>query len=229
MLIDDIQKSRELGEKYKKASVSENHLKDVEHIKSKISEILPLVAEVFAAVNDIELIKESKGTFANLQIPTIEIERLKSQLAALKEELGDLTREQVIKKLEDITFLKDQSSVKLEQEWGRYRSENYTKNANVIHSLLNIIDNDPRMDELASLGKAIVTKKIGDMKTVEQIDKYRKISKEIIKDLGMKPEVEDFVMKLSRGEELYLSAVSEETMKWLLEHNNVAGKIKLSI
>lgn len=229
MLIDDIQKSKELGEKYKKSSVSENHLKDVEHIKAKISEILPSIAEVFVSVKDFELIRKQKRIQSNLQIPTLEIERLRNQLYALKEELGDLTREQVIRKLDDLTFLKDQSSTKLEQEWARYRTNNFTTNANMIYSLLTIIDNDPRMDELSLLRNMILSKKVGDIDTVSKIEKYRKISDQIIKDLGMKPEVENFVMKLSKGDELFLNAVSEETMKWLLAHKNIAGKIKLSI
>lgn len=219
MLIDDIQKSIELGEKYKKASVSENHLKDVEHIHKKISDILPQIAKTFIAANDVKTIA---------QLPVVEIERLKTQLSQLRDEIESLDRNQVIKKLEDITYLKDQSNIKLEQEWSRYRSEHHLKNANMIHSLLNIIDDDSRLDELGKLGNEIMSKRIGDMDTIAKIGKYQKISQSIIKDLGMKEEVEDFVMKLSRGDELVLDDISEEIMKWLLSHK-VSKKIRISI
>ena len=106
MLIDDIQKSIELGEKYKKASVSENHLKDVEHIHKKISEILPQIAKTFIAAKDVKVIAE---------LPIFEIERLRRQLSLLRDEISNLDRNQVIKKLEDITYQKEQSNTKLEQ------------------------------------------------------------------------------------------------------------------
>ena len=219
MLIEDIQKSIELGEKYKKSSVSENHLKDVEHIYKKISAILPQIAKTFIVANDVKSI---------LQIPTFEIERLKTQLSQLRDEISRLEHDQVIKKLEDISYLKDQSNMKLEQEWSRYRSENHLKNANMIHSLLNVIDDDPRLDELGTLGNEIMSKRIGDMDAVAKVEKYQVISQAIIKDLGMKEEVEEFVMKLSRGDELVLEDISEEIMKWLLSHN-ISKKIKLCI
>lgn len=219
MLIDDIQKSKELGEKYIRANVSEKHLKDVEHIRTKISEMLPSIVMVFSSVNELKTI---------VQTPTVELERLRGQLKSLKDEISSLEREQIIKKLDDITFLKNQSNAKLEQEWNRYRSDHHSKNANMIHSILNVIDADSRLDELGTLGKAINSKKIGDLDTVTKIKKYQKICQEIIKDLKMEPEVEEFIMKLSRGDELLLSDISDEIMKWLLIHN-VSKKIKISI
>ena len=180
---------------------------------------MPQIVKIFIATNDVKTI---------VQIPVFEIERLKAQLSQLRDEIKTLDRSQVVKKLEDITYLRNQSNTKLEQEWSRYRSEHYLKNANMIHSLLNVIDDDSRLDELGKLGNEIMSKRIGDSDTIAKIEKYQKISQAIIKDLGMKEEVETFVMKLSRGDELVLDDISEEIMKWLLSHK-VSKKIKLSI
>ena len=141
------------------------------------------------------------------------------QLSLLSDEISSLNRNQVIKKIEEIIYLKDQSTTKLEQEWSKYRSENYSKNVSMIQSLLSVIDNDLRQAELRVLDTEIRSKRVGDASTVSKIEKYRQISLNIIKDLGMKPEVEAFVMKLAGNEELVLDDVTEEIMKWLLSHN----------
>ena len=203
MLIKEKQKSQELGEKSKKDSVSEKHLKDVEHICDEIKKILPVVGMV---------IKDTKNSKVIGYGSIPEVDRLVSQLIAIKNEINTINREQAISKLENLSYLKDQSIKELERIWSEYRSEKYSKNANMIHSLLNVIDNDARLDELGKIGNAITVKRIGDAETVSNIQRYQKLSKEIIKDLNMSPDIESFIMRLTQGEELALSDVTNEIM-----------------
>lgn len=219
MLIDDINNSQALGEKYKSSSVSEQHLKDVEHIRDQIKTMLPSVVEVLMGVKNVKCITSDS---------IAEAERLIVQLSALKEKITNLDHSQVVMQLDNITMFKEQTDKKLEQIWANYRGDHYIPNANLIKSLLSVIDNDNRLDQLGELGNSISTKRIGDKKTVSDIKKYQEISTAIIKDLQMSSEVEEFVMKLSHGDEMVLSDVTDEIYAWLLEHH-ITKKIKIAI
>lgn len=219
MLIAEINKSKIFGEKYRDSSVSEKQLKDIEHLRDEIVSVTP-------AINNI--LKNSKYAKKLGTDDLEEIQRLISQLKSLKNELKNIDRERIISELEELNYLKDVSEQKLEKVWADYKEENFSKNASIIHSLLTIIDNNEKIDKLEALEESIRAKKIGDSKTKEKIEQYQKISQEIIKDLKMSSNIENFIFRLSQGEELVLEDVTQEILSWLVQ-NKITSKIKISI
>lgn len=219
MLLDEIKESQELGERYTTSSVSEQRLKEYEHIYKKMKETGPIVSGLIQDQKNVSLISEQKID---------EVDRLIKALLALKNELKSVTKTQINEYFSNLEYLGNEAKKKMELEWSNYRSENFSKNNNLITSLLNIIDSDERLDELGELKQKITSKGIGDAETKKQVERYKELTNEILHDLDMKDMVEDFLLKLSRGEDVTLADVDEVVMEWIIQHK-IARKIKLSI
>ncbi len=159
------------------------------------------------------------------------VDKKKYLISSLKRFCSDSLngdRDSAIQELNSIDSNVNDGKVELKSLWSEYRADNYTASAKLIEALLNVMDEDERLDELGDLRLRIEEKSIGNKSTVSDIDAFKKLTDALIKSMKMKPEILDFINKLAENKSVLLSQITSEVYEWIKE-NKLDKKIFLSL
>ncbi len=173
-------------------------------------------------------LKDATETQAALGTTVDKKKYLISSLKRFCSDSLDGNRDSAIQELNSIDANVNDGKGELKSLWSEYKAENYTASAKLIEALLNIMDEDERLDDLGDLRLRIEGKSIGDKSTVNDISAFRKLTDELIKSLKMKPEILDFINKLAENESILLSQITSDVYEWI-KANKLDKKIYLSL
>ena len=219
MLSKEIDHSMALGKKYLNSNSAKEYVEGLQLAENRLTPVINSYHEIVSIRKNILRICSLEDT--NMQ-------RVKEMLVRIKNDLADEDVKSVISDIEYIKQSLTQEHSELEKTWQNYRNTNLNANANLISALKNVINDANAMGELDGLKAKIYSRSIGDDTTINLVAEYVEKSRELIKSLSMKKEVESFVVKIANGDNVTLDDISDDTWEWIKQHG-LLKKIKVVI
>lgn len=222
MLLDEISNSKELAMLYKSSSIAEDYLQDLRHVLTKLNEYKSSIIKLYESVNVINAAGKSGIT---------DQEYIGNHLKELKDQLSQMNSNNIMKELQFVIDFYKRVEEQTKRAWAQYRADHFSKNDNMIRTLSNVItDNDQKLDQLGKLREIIIKTSLGNAQLLNQITTYEQLSQDVILSLHMDDSIESFVMKLAKGEDIFLSDLDDngKILSWLKNHH-LLSKISLSL
>ncbi len=219
MLSKDIDHSMMMGKRYLNSNSAKEYMEGLQHAESLLTPVISSYNEIIVTRKHFSRISSLENTYT---------QRVKDIFIRIKDDLEEEDVKSVINDIEDIKHTLIQERSELERKWQNYRNTNLNANANLISALKNVIDDDTAMDELDGLKAKIYGRSIGDDKTINLVAEYVEKSRDLIKSLSMKKEVESFVVRIANGDDVTLDDISDDTWEWIKKHG-LLKKIKVVI
>ena len=219
MLIDEINKSMEIGNKSKDSSIATKQLAELKRLEGIIS------AQII----------NTSSFISNSQVASIisdeNISAYKSIITSYTRMRDNITNNALVEAAQNVKDIDESlknGNEQLQRIWSNYREEQFIPNNRTIKALINFIDEES-LDKLSELQKRITEKSIGNKSTIDAIESYNSLTKMAIRKLNMSTEVKDFLTRLSdENDDIRLDEITEEIFDWL-RNNKMLKKIRISM
>lgn len=219
VLIERIENVKIAGQSYKDSNLYKNRKDEIEKVfLPTFDTVFSLFKEVMTAYNNL---KKIEGVDVSLEINVISnlVSTVKDKV--MKDEYDKAALLLLQKTLNN-------SYQMLSKAWSEYIIEKTNAMTEILVALDRLISGLPEKQMLQTKKNTFSSAKIGSQTALTAIEEYTKIYNELMNILNLKPEILEFLKKLSSSSSVSIADMSDDVYNWI-KTSDFANKIVLKI
>lgn len=207
MLIDEINKSIENGERYilgKNAAIDISDFNlvsaDFSEMSKRLYPMLEHEEDLYEAGLKCELNKSTLidyFTFLKENVSERDFQHAKHNISAINTEVTNC----------DNTLI---------SFWKEYCTKKMDVNRRLIGVFSHVIESSDAMNDLLLLEQKILSVVVGNKQIVAAIDAFNQGSEKLLRSMEVGPKVKEFITKISQGETVSIADLNDDVIKWIV-------------